>query len=521
MPAQSPFQEHLYTNYIPTDDEMDQIRADLPQHEAELVSLNKLIRELTARHNGIKAHIDSHRALISYARRLPQDIIEEIFLACLPTEGCPKLNSREAPLILGHICGLWRSIAFGMPSLWSSLHFSMQAPWRDFAKHSEAITDWLVRSGELPLAISTWGETMYREHYHQIITRFSHRIRSLHMSDMTVTQYLLVAGLDAPLLDEIRFAPRYWDHGLGQRVLLSKLFRGENLRRVTLYSLEDMWSFVPIAPFFWHHLTDLSLEAGDNGGLYCRSAHRLIKGCPNLRSLKFAFQTDWSEDQPFHPTKHITLPNLESLTILLSYTDINHVYKDLVDMLFMPRLTVFHLSHSRTIPRTSPCPPLSNLECLDHLAARSPEIVNLTLDFLYLTKTTGVHLLQLFPRVETLQLMADEMYTLGNRTMGQSQRDAIEFIKLLNRLCPDLTELVLESESSITEFSEAIIGFLNSTTTLRRFDIRCSCVLDSEARETVPDFQLFRRRGIVINTTYTYPPLKATSGQFSAFGMAF
>ncbi|KAJ7650757.1 hypothetical protein FB45DRAFT_1018140 [Roridomyces roridus] len=114
-PAESPFQEHLHTNYVPTDAEIDELRADLQQHEAELVRLDALICDLTARRDRIQAHVDPHRALISYPRRLPPDIIGEIFLACLPAEGYPKLNSREAPLLLGQICGLWRSIALGTP----------------------------------------------------------------------------------------------------------------------------------------------------------------------------------------------------------------------------------------------------------------------------------------------------------------------------------------------------------------------------------------------------------------------
>jgi hypothetical protein len=34
---------------------------------------------------GLGAYVDTHKALISPARRLPLDIIEEIFVACLPT----------------------------------------------------------------------------------------------------------------------------------------------------------------------------------------------------------------------------------------------------------------------------------------------------------------------------------------------------------------------------------------------------------------------------------------------------
>ncbi|KAJ7650758.1 hypothetical protein FB45DRAFT_1018141 [Roridomyces roridus] len=394
---------------------------------------------------------------------------------------------------------------------------------RDSAKHSKAIGDWMLRSGDLPLAISTVGETMYREHYHQILVQISHRIRSLDISDMQIAQILFVAGLDAPLVEEVRFrVSRYWEDDVGQRaeVVTSTLFRGKNLRRVTLCASE-VRSFVPTAPFMWDHLTNLSLVAGaaNNGGLYYHIARRLLKGCPNLRSFKFAFETEGSQDELF-PTELLTLPNLEALTIFIPHTDIFHVYKDFIDLLFMPRLTSFHLvNESSKTSRTSPGEPLSDLVFLDRLADRSREIVNLTLDLLYFTGTTGVHLLQLFPGLQTLHLIARETPSPSvfgwQWTMGRSKHDAIELIKLLTPkgpewLCPALTEFVLESGSNVTEFTDVIINFLQmhldsgTSFKLRRFNI--CCVRDPQPGGTGPDFQPFRNGGIIINTAYTDPP---------------
>ncbi|KAJ6530266.1 hypothetical protein B0H19DRAFT_904173, partial [Mycena capillaripes] len=120
---ESPFRQHLNTNYAPTDAEIDRIRAHLAPHEAELARLEALIRDLTAQRDRVKDHVDSHRALISHPRRLPQDLIEQIFLACLPTHRNAVMSPAEAPLLLGHICSAWRSVSFSMPRLWASLHF--------------------------------------------------------------------------------------------------------------------------------------------------------------------------------------------------------------------------------------------------------------------------------------------------------------------------------------------------------------------------------------------------------------
>ncbi|KAJ6484054.1 hypothetical protein C8R45DRAFT_793247, partial [Mycena sanguinolenta] len=118
----SPFREHFCTNYVPTDTEIQEIRAHLAPHEAELVRRKTLIQELRAQRNRVKEYIEAYRALISHPRRLPQDIIEEIFLNCLPTHHEAIMSVVEAPLLLGRICGAWRRIAFSMPRLWQSLH---------------------------------------------------------------------------------------------------------------------------------------------------------------------------------------------------------------------------------------------------------------------------------------------------------------------------------------------------------------------------------------------------------------
>ncbi|TFK64479.1 hypothetical protein BDN72DRAFT_846585 [Pluteus cervinus] len=62
--------------------------------------------------------------LLSSPQNLPQDILEEIFLACLaagedlyPGQTCPSLQ-------LSAVCHRWRTIALSMPTLWNGLHLS-------------------------------------------------------------------------------------------------------------------------------------------------------------------------------------------------------------------------------------------------------------------------------------------------------------------------------------------------------------------------------------------------------------
>ncbi|KAJ7232662.1 hypothetical protein B0H12DRAFT_1001416, partial [Mycena haematopus] len=149
----SPFRRRLHTNYTPSDHEILSIRAHLVPYLDKLASLETLIRDLCAQRDELKEYVDAHEALTSPARRLPQDVIREIFLACLPTHRNAVMSTREAPLLLGHICSGWRSIALANPMLWTSLHVNL-----DFAlsshKRVSAVAEWLARTAASPLSLS-------------------------------------------------------------------------------------------------------------------------------------------------------------------------------------------------------------------------------------------------------------------------------------------------------------------------------------------------------------------------------
>ncbi|KAJ7682983.1 hypothetical protein B0H17DRAFT_1074881 [Mycena rosella] len=100
---------------------------------------------------------------------LPVEIVDEIFLHCLPilphpdgsswTWACESLPpaTNEVPLLLSSICSAWRAIALSSPSLWTSLalHFE-SVPSYSQASHDRAslCQTWLSRSRELPLHLS-------------------------------------------------------------------------------------------------------------------------------------------------------------------------------------------------------------------------------------------------------------------------------------------------------------------------------------------------------------------------------
>ncbi|KAJ6594630.1 hypothetical protein B0H19DRAFT_921280, partial [Mycena capillaripes] len=121
----SPFAPRLGTNYSPDDEEVLKIKTFLIEPRLrlkclanEIAELQKTIDKLSAERDGLGAFVEAHQALISPVRRLPLDIIQEIFVACIPTHRNCVMSASEAPVLLGRICSSWRAISLSTPRLW-------------------------------------------------------------------------------------------------------------------------------------------------------------------------------------------------------------------------------------------------------------------------------------------------------------------------------------------------------------------------------------------------------------------
>ncbi|KAF8344970.1 hypothetical protein F5887DRAFT_968788, partial [Amanita rubescens] len=55
--------------------------------------------------------------------RCPQEILEKIFVDCLPNQ--PEPDRALTPLRLAHVCSWWRTLAFHLPELWRTLYLSL------------------------------------------------------------------------------------------------------------------------------------------------------------------------------------------------------------------------------------------------------------------------------------------------------------------------------------------------------------------------------------------------------------
>ena len=127
----SPYAPYLHTNYFPSASEFLDIKdflteplARLSTLDAKIQRLNLTMLDLYLQRHALSEEIEAHRALISPFRRLPLEIMGEIFAHCLPTHHNAFMSVEEAPLLLGRVCSVWRSTLppkkeCHMPMSWS------------------------------------------------------------------------------------------------------------------------------------------------------------------------------------------------------------------------------------------------------------------------------------------------------------------------------------------------------------------------------------------------------------------
>ncbi|KAL0565471.1 hypothetical protein V5O48_016555 [Marasmius crinis-equi] len=162
----SSFTHVLNTNYTPNSQETKEIRAVLSEPEAELDKIHQEIKKLQSRGLELHKFTSKHRALLSPIRRIPHDILAEIFYHCLPNDRYFSVRSLyEAPLILTTICRTWREVALRTPRLWNLLHMQfptllagkVDEPYRALVKRRiDGIKWWLSHAGSLALSISLY-----------------------------------------------------------------------------------------------------------------------------------------------------------------------------------------------------------------------------------------------------------------------------------------------------------------------------------------------------------------------------
>ena len=364
----SPYAPSLHTNYFPSASEFLDIKDFLTEPLARLSTLDAKIQRLSLtmldlylQCRALSEEIEAHRALISPFRRLPLEIMGEIFAHCLPTHHNAVMSVEEAPLLLGRVCSVWRSITLSTPRLWASLHIPTPTPnscldpasVHKMATRCEAVREWILRSGKIPLSISLYtpnprysigdssdsnsdSQESFGRASRQIIP-FSRRWKTVYLRalESSFTPFQAMVKGDVPMLESLSIVniplkdlePQTSSHAERPWKKSSGLLSAPKLQRLSLTHLRECLYNLPVR---WSRLTHLKLDeegsTWSEGLSNLRYSHvfRVLRKCPLLVSCSFRLGNPRSDTTvPSNPTMSpsqyaLTLPLLEHFSLGLS-----------------------------------------------------------------------------------------------------------------------------------------------------------------------------------------------------------
>ncbi|KAJ6537855.1 hypothetical protein B0H19DRAFT_1181055 [Mycena capillaripes] len=414
--------------------------------------MKRLLGNLTRKRDELTEYIDAHLALVSPMRRLPEDVIRAIFIACMPSKRNAVMSPEDTPLLLCQICSSWRQIALATPLLWASLHIVV--PVAKIDQLIQAVRSWLSRSGVLPLSISLVPSRALRVRSatdEELLALLSslvplsgrwRRIRMIVRRYRSFEPFAQFCPEDFPLLRTASVGTfLFYEEDLSASPWQSLPFLdAAGLRRLSIaygYRFSELQK-----P--WAQLTHLNISGIDHlwpRTFQLQTALAILRQCRALQTC--AMRVDES-DPTLNTLTPVSLPYLWHLAMVnnMGESPADDFFKNLV----LPKLrSLEYTCYSPDLPRSALFPAL--------------ERVSLTVD--WLSTAQLIDFLRLLPLLSDLELMHEPMLTAHTGPLDpdfllQFAPDS-ELI-----LCPSLRRLKLSNFRVMTD--DTLLAFIQTRT---------------------------------------------------------
>ncbi|KAJ7150107.1 hypothetical protein C8R43DRAFT_1068046 [Mycena crocata] len=520
----SPFASRLGTNYCPTDDEAADIRSLLiePKRcldtlDEKIADMQRAIDELAQERDSLAGYLDAHKALLSPIRRMPLDIVQEIFTACIPTSRNCAMVASEAPVLLGRICSSWRSISLSTPRLWSKLHIvdTSRPIWASAVvqrmyevkrrQRLETTKMWLSRSGQCPVSISLLGGTEYEANsadFIHALLPFAPRWENIDLA-IRGTEFKALSHLgksDVPMLKSFGIVETH--HLGGGRWDSLRFVHGSLLSSLSINS-EALSASLLLQPLQWERLIHLSIAR--NCVLSSQAALQILSRCPFLQTLQLLTHDDDRNDNGTgHPT--LTHNSIHTLDFTCSGTPGDPTR--FLGHISLPKLRKFKFRGG-----------YYNVEdnaIVSTFLVTCPILENLDINVEALDKGSRAQLFHgLAPTVAKFYLSDSEVDDADVTGMEWQPIDD-DILNLLTpssvsplRSCPALEELWVSNCRTFND--RTLLRFITARMTLAQPCTlkRVVCKFDREMEVDIkPDLQPFVDAGLSVELTYPAPVVK-------------
>ncbi|KAF8972981.1 hypothetical protein BDZ97DRAFT_1912582 [Flammula alnicola] len=300
----SPVPSLLRSNDPPSDYELTRIQDAIAAIEAKLKDKSR-DKPRNVGSCPYTKFLQSHKSILSPSRRLPTELLVEIFLHYLG--GHRELKRNSPPWILGHICRRWRHIAVNTAALWRHLPpmrlGSLEKP--QLKRQIACLSTLLTRSGDAGLTFFLAKTDTPTPHDAILTMLFEHSQRweriSLAISEDVCAHFSRVKGRLSSLQSLNLLLTRTG------RLLVNMFEVAPKLREVRLGSVT--WPGIIKLP--WDQLSNFTEDSSHSNHLV--AVLRSSATC--LEKLNFITDQTWLAFNETANIRSTSLPNLTSLAL--------------------------------------------------------------------------------------------------------------------------------------------------------------------------------------------------------------
>ncbi|KAJ6500549.1 hypothetical protein C8R45DRAFT_896683 [Mycena sanguinolenta] len=455
----SPFHSFLTAQgRMPDASETAAIREFVRDTDAEIAQRESAIRRLQCEVAELRRRSDECKSIIAPIRRVPAEIMAEIFLQLTrgeKTTGCsypydfaegasffhknneisPALH--KAPLIFGEVSRRWRNIALSTPRLWNSIFLRCED---ETLQDNIALCDmWLKRSGSLPLSIRLYRlsdpvhcrDTVGWQTLMRTVLPYAHR-----------WVLLGLGGLPSPSYDIL------YDHLPDSLPVIETLVLNDD--RAT-HSLTTPWPGLRTAPKLrFLHFSNVGDTRTGNWPTFPWSqlTHIDVGGCSSYDCLHLLHEASAAVACRFliersSPLQHPPVFNSSVQTLKIQV----YIHASIQLSLTCPQLSTLAIwmQDSELPPHDLPA----------FIARSGANIVNFTLEGFNLNDTQFIACLACMPRLWNLRVEEYDGTQFTNQVL-----ESLTWRPSSSTLIPDLESLDLEGGRAFSH--KAVVGMLES-----------------------------------------------------------
>ncbi|KAF7314603.1 F-box domain-containing protein [Mycena kentingensis (nom. inval.)] len=476
---ESRFRDKLDACFAPTNEEVIEIdsilalpRARIAELTGEITRLEDALTRLRNERTRLETDVALHESLLAPIRKLPEDVLQEIFLACLPGGHNATLHPDHPPLLFGRVNRYWRRLSRSTPLLWRSAHvpgmldFDDEDPEPVVCDASSRRVEkglfgtfnrWMSLSVDAPLWLSYCERPPYDPpnpasvgssdtFFGAAVAEHSQRIERLGVwgSAAMVRSILTLPPAVVPQLRSLVCIQCY-NSSPTFDLCDAAVLQSEALESICLLGSCDPSTFT----CHWTNLAELGLifvpdwtTPAPTKGIDQNEMRNILRRCPNLVRCEIGI----TEVAPLCQRESIVLPNLEELFIYTGHglaADSPELIIDicaLFDALDAPNLWLFGLgqSHLVQLRRTDTARRTSADEMITYITPNLVKEPMILSTLRALPRTTSLFLC---PADGSQPSVASTMHNLY-----QLMADNFFTTLVAENLCPDMRNLAIQMD---------------------------------------------------------------------------